>query len=158
VAVALVGVGALTSCAGDAAEVTASLESAPRPAAEGQAPIDEGLGGELSPEPSAPALPTPDDLPDAEQLADCVELTSAYAEVQVLAFTGDPEGRLDAQFELLEAAAPAEVADALATVRSVIEGLGGDAGVLDATQALLSEEYTTANEAIIDWLTTSCGG
>lgn len=154
VAVALLGVGLLGSCTPDAAEVSASLESAPRPAPEApEAPA--APGGELSPDPTVPALP---DLPDAQQFADCVELTTAYTEVQVLAFTGDPDGRLDAQFELLEAAAPAEVADDLATIRSVVEELGGDAGVIDATGALLSEEYVAANEVVVDWLTTTCGG
>lgn len=151
VAIALLGVGLLGSCSPDAAEVRASLESAPRPAPEASLPP----GGELSPEPTVPAVP---DLPDAQQFADCVELTTAYTEVQVLAFTGDPEGRLDAQFELLEAAAPVDVADDLATIRSVVEDLGGDAGVIDATGALLSEEYVAANEVVVDWLTTACGG
>lgn len=151
VAVALLGVGLLGACTPDAAEVSASLESAPRPAP--AAPVPPG--GELSPDPTAPAVP---DLPDAQQFADCVELTTAYAEVQVLAFTGDPDGRLDAQFELLEGAAPTEVADDLATIRSIVEDLGGDAGVIDATGALLSEEYVAANEVVVDWLTTTCGG
>jgi hypothetical protein len=154
VAVALLGVGLLGACTPDAAEVSASLESAPRPAP--AAPVPPG--GELSPDQSVPAVPDLPDLPDAQQFADCVELTTAYAEVQVLAFTGDPEGRLDAQFELLEGAAPAEVADDLATIRSIIEDLGGDAGVIDATGALLSEEYVAANEVVVDWLTTTCGG
>mgnify|MGYP006185078391 CR=1 FL=1 len=34
----------------------------------------------------------------------------------------------------------------------------GDAGVIDATGALLSEEYVAANEVVVDWLTTTCGG
>jgi hypothetical protein len=154
VAVAILGVGLLGSCTPDAAEVSASLESAPRPARE--APVTPD--GELSPDPTEPAVPALPDLPDAQQFADCVELTTAYTEVQVLAFTGDPDGRLDAQFELLEGAAPAEVADDLATIRSVVEELGGDAGVIDATGALLSEEYVAANEVVVDWLTTTCGG
>lgn len=154
VAVVLLGAGLLASCTPDAAEVSASLESAPRPAPE--APVTPD--GELSPDPTEPSVPALPDLPDAQQFADCVELTTAYTEVQVLAFTGDPEGRLDAQFELLEGAAPAEVADDLATIRSVVEDLGGDAGVIDATGALLSEEYVAANEVVVDWLTAACGG
>jgi hypothetical protein len=154
VAIALLGAGLLASCTPDTAEVSASLESPQRPAPEALAPP----GGELSPEPTVPSAPTPDELPDAQQFAECVELTTAYTEVQVLAYTGDPEGQLDTHFEQLEAAAPTDVADELATIRSIVEGLGGDPGVIDATQALLSEEYLAANEVVIDWLATACGG
>ena len=87
-----------------------------------------------------------------------LEVGNAGPGEQVLAFTGDPEGRLDTQLELLETAAPADVDDDLATIRAVIEGLGGDAGVIDATGALLSDEYVAANEVVVDWLTTTCGG
>jgi hypothetical protein len=161
---ATAGAALLAGCGGDVRAVSASLESPPRPAAEdpagGASPeleLPEELPG-IEDLPGVEDLPLPDQLPGAADVEQCVELTTAYTEVQVLAFTGDPDGRIAELFDQLEAAAPSDVADDLAVVRSIIEGLGGDAGVLDTTSALLSSEYNTANEAVIGWLTELCGG
>ena len=159
---ALAVAAALTGCGGGARAVSASLESPPRPEADSSAPggapeLPDELPG-IEDLPGVEDLPLPDQLPGAADVEQCIDLTTAYTEVQVLAFTGDADGRIPQLFDQLEQAAPADVADDLAVVRSIIEGLGGDAGVLDTTEALLSSEYTAANEAVIGWLTELCGG
>jgi hypothetical protein len=75
----------------------------------------------------------------------------------VLTFSGYPEGRLPSLFDQLDAAAPDDVRDDLAIVRRVTTD-AVDSGLLDTTGALLSEEYTTANEVVIGWLSELCTG
>lgn len=156
IAGALLGLGALgvlaTGCGGDAAAVSASMESAPRPAAP---ELPEDPSGGVPPELTIPDLSIPEDLPDSDQMQECATLAEAYAKVVVLALSGDDGGELPALFDQLEAAAPAEVQDDLAVVeRTVTEA--ADSGLLGATGALLDQEYVDANAAILDWLTATC--
>lgn len=159
-AVALVATAALaTGCGlGGAAAVTASMESPPRPDAESPGEFEDEFGDEfgdvLPPGATLPDLSLPE---GAEQLEECFQLTSAYTEVVVLTFSGDPEGRLSGLFDQLDAAAPDDVRDDLATVRRVTTE-AVDSGLLDTTGALLSEEYTAANEVVIGWLSELCAG
>lgn len=139
---------------GGAAAVTASMESPPRPAAESPGEFEDEFGDMLPPGATLPDLSLPE---GAEELEECFQLTSAYTEVVVLTFSGDPEGRLPELFDQLDAAAPDDVRDDLATVRRVTTD-AVDSGLLDTTGALLSEEYTAANEVIIGWLSELCTG
>jgi hypothetical protein len=143
------------SCAsGDAAAVSASLESAPRTAAP---ELPDELQDALPPGVSIPDVSIPDDVPGAAELQECVDLTAAYAEVIVLALSGDDQGQLPVLFDQLEAAAPEDVQDDLAVVRrTATEAAGG--GLIDATGALLDQEYIDANNAVLDWLATACAG
>lgn len=155
-AVAIVTTAALaTGCGlGGAAAVTASMESPPRPAADSPGEFEDEFGDVLPPGATLPDLSLPE---GAEQLEECFQLTSAYTEVVVLTFSGDPEGRLPGLFDQLDAAAPDDVRDDLATVRRVTTE-AVDSGLLDTTGALLSEEYTAANEVVIGWLSELCTG
>lgn len=139
---------------GGAAAVTASMESPPRPAAESPGEFEDEFGDLLPPGATLPDLSLPE---GAEELEECFQLTSAYTEVVVLTFSGDPEGRLPSLFDQLDAAAPDDVRDDLAIVRRVTTD-AVDSGLLDTTGALLSEEYTTANEVVIGWLSELCTG
>ncbi len=146
----LVAIGlAASACGGDAAAVSASLGSPPRPAPE--------VTTELPPDVSIPDITIPEGVPGADDLQQCVDLTEAYAQVAVLALSGDDEGQLPSLFDQLEAAAPADLQDDLAVIRSTtIEAAQG--GLLDATGALLDQEYVDANTAVIDWLSGTCTG
>lgn len=150
---AAVALGASCSPGADAAAVTRSLESAPRPAAPELPP-----GGEPAPE--LPEVPLPEvPLPDpgTDDLELCVDLTSAYSEVVVLAFSGDDEGKLPDLFAQLEAAAPEDVQDDLAVVREqVIEAT--EEGIFGATGTLLGDEFTEANSVVVEWLAELCSG
>lgn len=154
--VGLVATAALaTGCGlGGAAAVTASMESSPRPAAESPGEFEDEFGDVLPPGATLPDLSLPE---GAEELEECFELTSAYTEVVVLTFSGDPEGRMPGLFDQLDAAAPDDVRDDLATVRRITTE-AADSGLLDTTGALLSEEYTEANEVVIGWLSELCTG
>lgn len=146
---------AATGCAigGDAAAVSASLESAPRPSATELPP--PGGGEVLPPDLTLPDVSIPESLPGAEELQECVQLTSAYSEVVVLAFSGDDEGKLPGLFDLLDAAAPDDVRDDLAVVRETVTE-ASQGGLIDATGALLDEDFTEANTVVVEWLAEYC--
>ena len=165
VAVAFLAILALAGgCAAGGAAASASLESPPRPASE-LAPDP----GELAPEddledllPEMPDLSIPDltvpeiDLPElGEEFDRCMDLFVAYSDLVVLAFSGDPDGRLPGLFDELAAALPDDLQDELAIVRSAIDE-AASGGVLDAAGALISDEFIAANEAILNWLSTEC--
>jgi hypothetical protein len=149
-------------CATGGAAATASLESPPRPSGE-LAPGEPDPGDDLEdllpdmPELSIPDMTVPEiDVPGlGEEFDRCMDLFMAYSDLVVLAFSGDPDGRLPALFDELEAAVPEDLQDELAIVRSAVEEAAAG-GVLDAAGALIGEEFVAANEAIINWLSTEC--
>jgi hypothetical protein len=151
-----------SGCATGGAAATASLESPPRPSGE-LAPDAPTPGDDLEdllpemPDLSIPDMTVPElDVPGlGEQFDRCMELFMAYSELVVLAFSGDPEGQLPGLFDELEAAVPDDLQDELAIVRAAVEEAAAG-GVLDAAGALIGEEFVTANEAIINWLSTEC--
>ena len=96
-------------------------------------------------------------VPDPETLRECAELAAAYSEIIALAYGGDPDGRLEELFGRLERVAPQEVQDDLAVVRATVTDVTGD-GILDTTEALLSQEFTAANETVVSWLSANCTG
>lgn len=156
-AVVALGLVAGACAGGDVAAVSASLESAPRPAATELPEELEGLEDALPPGMTLPDVSIPEGVPDADELQECVDLTAAYAEVIVLALSGDDQGELPTLFDQLEAAAPDDVLDDLAIVRrTATEAAGG--GLIDATGALLDQEYIDANNAVLDWLAAACAG
>lgn len=151
-------------CATGGVAATASLQSAPRPAGElAPAPGELTPGDDLEdllpemPDLSIPDMTVPEiDLPGLGEGFDrCMDLFMAYSDLVVLAFSGDPDGRLPGLFDELAAEIPADLQDELAIVRAAIdEAASGD--VLDAAGALIGEEFIAANQAIIDWLSTEC--
>jgi hypothetical protein len=165
VVAAIAATGLATSCgAGGASAVSQSLESGPRPSSE------------LTPEPAPGTPPGTEDLPglddlpedledlvpdlsvpefDTEGLERCLDVASALTEINVLAFTGDPDGRLPGLFEQLEADLPDELQDELGVVRSTVEEATG-ASIFEVTDLLLSSEFTDATGAIYEWVGTSC--
>jgi len=170
--VVAVGGGSLTSCGvAGVAEVSASMDSAPRPELRSELTDPEFTDPELT----DPELPGPDlsdpgledllppelldpdvALPDLDGASQqCVELSSAYSTTIVLAFAGDPDGELPALFDQLDAAAPADVREDLDVVRRVVIE-AADGGLIDATGALISEEFTDANATVVDWLASLC--
>lgn len=151
-------------CASGSAAATASLQSPPRPASElAPTPDQPGPGDDLEdllpemPDLSIPEMTVPEiALPELGDGFDrCMDLFMAYSELVVLAFSGDPEGQLPAVFDELAAAIPDDLQDELAIVRAAIDE-AASGGVLDAAGALIGEEFITANEAILDWLSTEC--
>ncbi len=130
------------------------MQSEPRPPSSELAPrdpLDPPSGLDL------PDLTLPEGLPDAESFEECLELTEAYTEAVVLAFTGDTDGRAPELFAQLRAAAPEDVQDDLAVLEELVAE-AAEGGLLDAAGTALSEEFNTANEAVVSWLTTSCSG
>jgi hypothetical protein len=149
-ALGLVAIGPIASgCGGDAAAVSASLGSPPRPAPE--------VTTELPPELSIPDVSIPDGIPGADELQQCVDLTEAYSEAVVLAFSGDEDGRLPSLFDQLAAAAPADVRDDLATLEQLATE-AAEGGLLDATGTVLGDEFNEANTVVVDWLAAFCSG
>ena len=164
--------GSVTSCGvAGVAEVSASMDSAPRPELRSELTDPEFTDPELT----DPQLPGPDlsdprleDLLPPELLdpdvtvpgldgasQECVELSSAYSRALVLAFTDDPDGELPGLFDQLDAAAPADVRDALGAVRRIVIE-AADGGLIDATGALVSPEFVDANAKVAGWLSSLC--
>ena len=75
----------------------------------------------------------------------------------MLAFSGDDEGKLPGLFDLLDAAAPDDVRDDLAVVRETVTE-ASQGGLIDATGALLDEDFTEANTVVVEWLAEYCNG
>lgn len=140
-----------SGCGGDAAAVSASLDSGPRPAPRSEL----GSPDESIPDLSIPDVSIPEGIPGAEELQACADLTSAYTEAMVLAFTGDEQGKLPTLFDQLDAAAPEDVRDDLEVLRRLATE-AADGGLLDATGTVLGEDFNDANTVVIDWLASSC--
>lgn len=146
---------ALSSCTSDLDPVASSTRSDPRPTTTVPGFPPSSLPQDTIPQ--DPFATTTTVVPDPETLRECAELAAAYSEIIALAYAGDPDGRLDELFDRLEAVAPQDLQDDLTVVRETVTDAAGD-GILDTTGALLSEEFTTANEAVVTWLSASCTG
>lgn len=150
----------LSACTNDLDPAASSTRSDPRPTTTvpgfppGSLPQDT-----IPPDtiPQDPFATTTTLVPDPETLRECAELAAAYSEIIALAYAGDPDGRLDELFDRLEGVAPQDLQDDLTIVRETVTDAAGD-GILDTTGALLSEEFTAANEALVTWLSANCTG
>jgi hypothetical protein len=145
---------------GDAEAAQASKVSNERPSSSelDPSPQDDPFDPDLTmPDLSIPELSIPDSMPDADRIDECFELSAVYSQILVLAFGGDDQDQLPGLFDQLEAVAPDDVQDDLATMEDIVtEAAAG--GLIDATGALLGDEFNEANAAIIEWLTEYCGG
>ncbi|MFN7149003.1 MAG: hypothetical protein ACK4V6_05940, partial [Microthrixaceae bacterium] len=140
-------------CATGGSAASASLQSPPRPASElAPDPGELAPGDDLEdllpemPDLSIPDMTVPDiDLPGLGEGFDrCMDLFMAYSDLVVLAFSGDPDGRLPGLFDELAAELPDDLQDDLSIVRAAIDE-AASGGVLDAAGALIGEEFIAAN-------------
>ncbi|MDQ2677360.1 MAG: hypothetical protein M3Y51_01350 [Actinomycetota bacterium] len=167
---------AATGCSSSPEQVTASMTSPPRPAASELAPEDPAA-------PSVPGDPTdPTDefeLPEefSEGLDDfgsgiddmleqfeselgvageCLDLLMKYAELMASAFGMMPgSSSRESVVAELRAALPADLHDELQVISDALASV--ESGGISGMGALADEEFTAANDAIVDWLETSCG-
>jgi hypothetical protein len=167
VTVAAVCGASLSSCGvAPGAEVSVSMDSEPRPEPRSELTdpemSDPGMPGPDLSEPGLedllpPELLDPDGtVPGLEGASQqCIELSSAYSTTIVLAFAGDPDGELPGLFDQLEAAAPTAVREDLEVVRRIVTE-ASEGGLIDATGALISDEFVDANASVVDWLASLC--
>ena len=109
--------------------------------------IEDGLGDRF------------DDLTDGlGDLGDCADLGLAYSQLVIIAFTSeDPAAEIDAVIDELKGQVPDELRDDLQIVADTFAD-AGDGGILDATGAMSEPEFSAANEAITNWISTQCAG
>ena len=100
-----------------------------------------------------------DDLTEGlGDLGDCADLGLAYSQLVIIAFTSeDPAAEIDGVIGELEGQVPDELKDDLQVVADTFAE-AGDGGIMDATAAMSDPEFSAANEAITDWISTQCAG
>jgi hypothetical protein len=91
-------------------------------------------------------------------LGDCATVGLAYSQLIAVAYTSDnADAEIDKVLGELQAKAPKDLQDDLDLVAQTLkETAGGD--FLEATNALSDPEFVQANEAIINWISSECGG
>ncbi|MEI7886660.1 MAG: hypothetical protein WCJ04_04625 [Actinomycetes bacterium] len=152
---AVVVLALLPGCSANPQEASAQMTSGLRPAPPASDPNSSpgGLGdlGDLG-----------NQLQDfANGLGDvgnCAALGIAYSQLIAVAYTSDSaDAEIDQVLGELQAKAPADLQDELQVVTQTLkDAAGGD--FLEVTGILSDPKFKTANQAIITWISTQCGG
>ncbi|KLR61414.1 hypothetical protein IMCC26207_108255 [Actinobacteria bacterium IMCC26207] len=91
-------------------------------------------------------------------LSNCASLGLAYSQLIAVAYTSDnADAEIDQVLGELQSKAPEDLQDELELVAQTLkDAAGGD--FLESTNALSDPEFMKANEAVVTWISTECGG
>lgn len=91
-------------------------------------------------------------------LSNCASLGLAYSQLIAVAYTSDnADAEIDQVLGELQSKAPKDLQDELELVAQTLkDAAGGD--FLESTNALSDPEFVKANEAVVTWISTECGG
>jgi|GEM_PF-1069504 len=154
----------LPGCSATSETASAQMTSGMRP----EAPPTDSFGGSSDFPDSGGSgnLPNPDDL--GKQLdqfasglgdfADCAALGLAYGQLLTLVYTSkSPDAEIDNVLGKLKTSAPSDLRDDLDLVANTLKSVGGS-NILEATNAFSDPDFVKANDSIITWISTQCGG
>lgn len=158
---------ALVGCSSSPDQVTASMQSPPRPEATSELAPEDDLSGSMD---EFGEMPNMDEFSDEmdefsdgiddmlEQFetelgvgGECLDLLLTYSELMAGAFGMAPAGDRAATVAELRAALPSDLHDELDVVVGALEAVEGQG--FSGTGALADPAFISANDAIVAWLT-----
>ena len=155
---------ALAGCSSSPDQVTASMQSPPRPEASSELAPEDDLSGSMDEfAEEFGEMPNMDEFSDGiddmlEQFetelgvgGECLDLLLTYSELMAGAFGMAPAGDRAATVAELRAALPSDLHDELDVVVGALEAVEGQG--FSGTGALADPAFISANDAIVAWLT-----